>query len=440
MNKKGEEYYNEVKERVSKIFDQNTLEYAFFDFWKLACLMKSKSYEQPYKYEDSSKDFVDKYREQITNMRNDFINNLEIYVDRCIKMLEKNKCKVYYAKTNEEAHKIFLTELGDNTILYKSKSVEAKDIGILEFLEKNNIQVKETDLGDVLVQLFDYKLPTYQVGPGIHFLENDIVSKIKEIYNAEVNPTAKDIVEFFRSTYRRELLNDVKVSLTSANAIAADDGSIVLLENEGNISLISRATEKHICLVGITKIVPTCIDALLVTKLIERKNTADLAYISFIYGPSGTSDIRGTAVKGMYGAKEVVVILVDDWRTRAIKENLLYKEFVRCIGCKTCNFICTASRAFGNTFASKYGLGTIGVIRDYIHNGIEAAVKDGLFLCTGCRNCADWCPASIDLGEIMLNMKKEAIKKGLSPPPLENYRQKIIKEKDPYFYQKYNGD
>ncbi len=432
MSDKGKELYEEVKERVSKIYDESTLEYAFSDIWKLACMMKSKQYEQAYKYEDSSKEFVDKYRDQITAMRNDFVENIDSYVEKCIKMLEKNKCKVYYAKTNEEAHEIFLKELGDNKVLYKSKSTEAKDIGLLDVLEKNNIQVKETDLGDVMVQMFDYKLPTYQVGPGIHFMEKDIAVKIKEVYGADVNPKAQDIVNFFRATYRKELLNEVKVSLTSANAIAADEGSIVLLENEGNISIITRATDKHICLVGITKIVPTFIDALLVTKLIERKNTADLAYISFIYGPSGTSDVRGTAVKGMYGAKEVVVILVDDWRTKAAKENLLYKEFVNCIGCKTCNFICTASRAFGNTFASKYGLGAIAIIRDYIHNGIEAAVKDGLFLCTGCENCANWCPASINLGEIMKDLKKEATEKGLCPPSLEEYREKIKKEKNPF--------
>ncbi len=432
MNDKGKDCYDEVKVRINKINNQSTQEFAFADIWQLACFMKSKSYEQVYKYTDSSKQFVDKYRDQITEMRNDFINNIDQYVEKCIKMLEKNRCKVYYAKTNEEAHEIFLKELGDNKVIYKSKSAEAKDIGILEVLERNNIEVKETDLGDVLVQLFDYKLPTYQVGPGIHFKERDIVAKIKEKYGVEVKPLPQDIVNFFRATFRKELLNNVKVSLTSANAIAADEGSIVLLENEGNISLITRATEKHICLVGISKIVPNFIDALLVTKLIERTNTAELAYISFIYGPSGTSDVRGTAVQGMYGAKEVVVILVDDWRIKAIKEDLPYKEFVRCIGCKTCNFICTASRAFGNTFASKYGLGAIAIIRDYIHNGIEAAVRDGLFLCTGCENCLNWCPASVNLAEIMREMKKEATEKGLAHPPLEDYRQKIKKEKNPF--------
>ena len=91
---------------------------------------------------------------------------------------------------------------------------------------------------------------------------------------------------------------------------------------------MTRATEKHIVAVGITKIVPSIFDAVLITKMIERSNGADLAYISLIYGPSGTSDIQGIPVQGMYGAKEVVVILVDDWRTRAVNENLFLKLII----------------------------------------------------------------------------------------------------------------
>ena len=153
----------------------------------------------------------------------------------------------------------------------------------------------------------------------------------------------------------------------------------MLGENEGNISLLTRATEKHIVVCGIQKIVPTVLDAVLVAKIQSRINNVPFNYINLISGPSSTSDIRGINVLGMYGAKEVVVILVDEWRTKALKENLFYKDYLKCISCRTCNFVCTAARAFGNIFASKYGWGATAILTDYIHNGIEAAVKDGLF-------------------------------------------------------------
>ena len=134
----------------------------------------------------------------------------------------------------------------------------------------------------------------------------------------------------------------------------------------------------------------------------------------------------------MYGAKEVVIILVDDWRMKAAKEDLAYRDMLKCISCKSCDLVCTASRAFGNVYASKYGIGAINIIRDYIHNDIEAAVKDGLFLCTGCENCTNWCPAGVDLAEIMRQLKKEATETGLAPPNLEKYKEKILKDKNPF--------
>ncbi|MFX0030411.1 MAG: LUD domain-containing protein [Candidatus Hermodarchaeota archaeon] len=433
MSNKGKELYEKMKDRIDALYTNGTWENKFGRFWKMACAIKSKQHDLKYLYEDSSREFADMYKEQIIAMREEFVKNMDYYVEKCIKVMrEANNMTVHYAKTNEEAQELFMKEIGDTKVIYKSKSNEAKDIGIMDALKKNNIEIKETDLGDILVQLFDYKLPKFGIGPGGHFTKEEIVAKIKEIHGVELEPSAKVIVEYFRESFRKELLNDVKISLTSANVISAEDGTIVLGENEGNISLLTRATEKHIVLCGITKIVPTIIDAILVAKIQTRINNVSFNYISLISGPSATADIQGEKVLGMYGAKEVVVILVDDWRKRASEEELLYKEFLKCIGCRTCNYVCTASRAFGNIYASKYGLGADGIIRDYIHNGIEAAVKDGLFLCTGCENCYHWCPVSINLGEIIKSIKKEATKSGLCPPALKEYQEKIIMEKNPF--------
>ena len=433
MSEKGKKIYNKVKDRLEELRDEESPYSKFGDIWKLGCSAKYKAYDLRYLYEDTSREFVDRYREQIIQMREDFVENIEEYIEKCMKRMEKtNHFKVYYAKTNKEAQKVFMEELGDNKILYKSKSLEAKDAGIVEVLKKNDITIKETDLGDVFCQLMDYKFPSFTLGPGVQFTVDEIVTKIEEKYNIEVEPTAQGIVDYYRRTYRPELLNNVKVSLTSANTISADDGSIVLVENEGNISIITRATEKHIVVAGIHKIVPTVFDALLCAKIQEKIITLDGAYISLISAPSNTSDVQGVRVFGMYGAKEVVVILVDDWRTKAAKEILFYKDILKCISCKSCDLICTASRAFGNVFASNYGIGAVNILRDYIHNGIEAAVEDGLFLCTGCENCTNWCPAGVNLAEIMKSMKKEATEMGLCPPLLKQHQQKILKDKNPF--------
>lgn len=433
MTEKGKEIYEELKQKIKKLDEEDSPEKKFADFWKLACLAKFRSYDLQFLYDDTTREYVDKYRNRLTEMREECIENMDDLVKQCMEVMERtNHFKVHYAKSNEEAQKIFMEEIGEAKKIYKSKSNEAKDIGILKTLKENNIEIKETDLGDLLVDLFDYDLPSYQLGPGAHFEEDEIAPKIKEKFGVDLEPTAEAVVDYFRNTYRNELLNEVSVSLTSANAISAEEGTIVLGENEGNISLLTRATDKHIVVVGITKIVPTIFDALLVTKIQERINYVSFAYISLISGASNTSDIHGKRVNGMYGAKEVVVIFVDDWRTKAAKENLFYKDFLKCISCKSCNFVCTASKAFGNIYASEYGLGGPMILRDYIHHGVEAAVRDGLFLCTDCQNCANWCPVGINLGEMLRQIKKEADKKGLAPPILDEYKKKILNQKNPF--------
>ncbi|GAH00584.1 unnamed protein product, partial [marine sediment metagenome] len=120
MNKKGKDLYDEVKEKIEQLNDKDSVYSKFGDIWKIASLGKYRSFDLRYLYEDTSREFVEEHKEQLTKMREDFIENIEEYVEKCINVMRKtNKFKVYYAKTNEEAQNIFMEELGDNKTLYK---------------------------------------------------------------------------------------------------------------------------------------------------------------------------------------------------------------------------------------------------------------------------------------------------------------------------------
>jgi len=160
VNESGKGLYEKVKKKIEVSQEEGTLEKQFGDFWKFACVIKTRQHDLRYLYDDTSREFVDKNRDKLIEMREDFVDNIESYVEQCINIMRKKNFIVHYAKTNEEAQKIFMEELGDNRIIYKSKSNQAKDIGIIDVLKKNEIIIKETDLGDVLVQLFEYKLPS----------------------------------------------------------------------------------------------------------------------------------------------------------------------------------------------------------------------------------------------------------------------------------------
>lgn len=61
------------------------------------------------------------------------------------------------AQTNEEVQQLFLQEMGDERTLYKLKSADAKEMGILDACKKKGLDIFETDLGDVLVQFIFFR-------------------------------------------------------------------------------------------------------------------------------------------------------------------------------------------------------------------------------------------------------------------------------------------
>ena len=123
MSDKGKELYEEVKDRINTLESEGTWEHKFGRFWKMACAIQYRRNDLRYLYEDSSREFIDKYKDQFLTMRDEFVENMDYYVEMCIKVMrEVNNMTVYLAKTNEEAQDIFMKEIGDAKVIYKSKS------------------------------------------------------------------------------------------------------------------------------------------------------------------------------------------------------------------------------------------------------------------------------------------------------------------------------
>ncbi len=111
MNESGKGLYEKVKKKIEVSQEEGTLEKQFGDFWKFACVIKTRQHDLRYLYDDTSREFVDKYRDKLIEMREDFVDNIESYVEQCINIMRKKNFIVHYAKTNEEAQKIFMEEL-----------------------------------------------------------------------------------------------------------------------------------------------------------------------------------------------------------------------------------------------------------------------------------------------------------------------------------------
>ena len=101
MSEKGKDLYEKVKNNINTLQTEGTLEKQFGDFWKFACTIKTRQHDMRYLYNDTSREFVDKYRDRLIKMREDFVDNMQEYVQSCINIMQKNNIKVFYAKNNE---------------------------------------------------------------------------------------------------------------------------------------------------------------------------------------------------------------------------------------------------------------------------------------------------------------------------------------------------
>ncbi len=348
----------------------------------------------------------EKFRDDFRKMKEEIFHDIKNLRSRAVANLEKNGIKVFEAKDAAEAAKI-LGELvvADKTVV-KAKTSAADEIGIDEVLKEKLVS---TDLGDFIMSISGAR-DMHPVFPSYHLSPKQISEIIKNKFGVEVSPDAKSIAAFARK-YLREKMTAATAGVTGANVITAD-GRIVVLENEGNISLVSRLPDKHIIISGWEKIVPTVEDAMKVVRAAALWGTGQdwPVYVSVISGPSKTADIQNELVVGAQGAKEVDLILLDNGREKLLEDG--FKELLYCVNCGACLNFCPAYHALGTKYGDKY-LGSKGIILSAFMVELLRAKEAGLYSCTSCSACQENCPAKIDLPALVKKVRSKLNAAGL---------------------------
>lgn len=349
-------------------------------------------------------------QEKLRKIKEDSINKIFDLKKRTIENLEKNGIKVIEAVDAKEANKKIKEIIGKEKLVIKSKSNTANEINLNEELKGK--EIVETDLGDFIVQLFEGE-DLHPVLPALNYTPKEISQKIKSKFKKNVKPTPEAIAQFAREHLRKKILK-AKVGITGANVISSE-GSIFILENEGNISLTSRIPEKHIILSSFDKIVSSREDAFEIIRAAGIFGTGQEypVYVSVISGPSKTADIQNKLVTGAQGAKEVYLILLDNKRTEIL--NSEFKEILYCINCGACLNFCPVYHQIFSKYGSKSFTGSKGVIGSYFRDSKEEVYKNGAFFCTTCKQCSENCPMKIDLPEMMRKVRENLIKEGIEP-------------------------
>ncbi len=211
---------------------------------------------------------IKRLEKRVKDIKRQSIDNKEELIDLAIDSFKRNGIDVEYAKTKDNALNIIynLLDSVDSKVIARSKSNTLGEIELKSNLASRGYDVVEIDLRDRILQLKKHdNKPVHPTGPASHLNVGEIASIVNESMKTNVSKVACELMEVIRADVLKRL-DESNYRYSGANVIAAEEGSIVLVHNEGNISLVSLK-DLHIIVAGIDKFVPTLEDAISVVKL-----------------------------------------------------------------------------------------------------------------------------------------------------------------------------
>lgn len=342
----------------------------------------------------------DLMREKANKIKAHTIEHLYDYLTIFENNALKNGFKVIWAKNSEDAcNSIFqIINNKNGKRIVKSKSMTSEEIGLNHFLEKNKIEVIETDLGEYIIQLAK-EPPSHIIVPAIHKSKEEIGKLFSEKFSVEYTSDPTKLTKIARSILREKFLN-ADIGISGVNFAIAETGSIVIIENEGNGRLSNSSPKTHIAIMGMEKVIPSLLDFDVFIKLLPASATGQkiTSYISMI-------NSIGNASKAL--PEDIYIIILDNGRSELIS-NEKYKSALYCIRCGSCMNICPIYNKIGGQAYGTVYPGPIGSVLtpNYLNKKIA---KNLPYASTLCGSCTEICPVKIDLHHKLLHLRNDIV-------------------------------
>ncbi|MFC4552917.1 lactate utilization protein B, partial [Halorussus sp. GCM10023401] len=345
-------------------------------------------------------------KDEARAIKEDAIERLPELIERVRESVEANGGTVYLAEDAADANR-YVREVvrdADAETVVKSKSMTTEELEVNDALAEAGAEVWETDLGEFVLQVAD-EAPSHIVAPAIHRSEADIATLFEEVFGPEEPlETADDLTRFARE-FLAEKIREADVGMTGANFVAADTGTLTLVTSEGNARKSVAATDTHVAVAGVEKLLPTFEDVAPFVELIGRSGTGQsiTSYVTFLTPPGDapTMEFEGEETEaasevGGENDREFHLVLVDNGRT-AMREDDQLRETLYCIRCSAClNSCANFQHVGGHGFGGETYSGGIATGWEAGVHGLDSAAEFNDF-CTGCTRCVNQCPVKIDV-------------------------------------------
>ena len=329
------------------------------------------------------------------------VDHLKELCDLFQKNAEAKGAKVFRSNDPAKVREYILQVARDNNVrtVVKSKSMASEEIHLNSYLEKAGLQVKETDLGEWIIQLAG-QTPSHMVMPAIHMTKEEVSDLFSKEVDERLSTDIPRLVKVARDELRGKFL-EADMGISGANIAVAETGSILTVTNEGNARLVTTLPKVHVAIIGIEKIVATFADIAPILKALPRSATAQMltSYVTIITGQTPNTD---------GSRKELHIVLMDNKRSEMAADPM-FKEALQCIRCASCLNICPIFRLVGGHVFGKVYTGGIGTILTAWHDNLKSS-EDIQGLCIQCGACKDVCPSKIDIPGLILEIRRRLVK------------------------------
>lgn len=341
--------------------------------------------------------------EEVREIKERSVERIEELAERASKAIKANRGEAFIAKTPKEALDIINQLIGKGKLVVKGKSMTGEEIELRRHLEEEGNEVYETDLGEFIIQKLGLR-PMHILSPAIHVPKEDVAALLTHLTGEEILPDISNEVARVRSILREKYFQ-ADVGISGANVVAADTGTLFLIENEGNIRLSTGLPPVHIALVGMEKLVPSLQGAWKVAEVTWRyANYPVPSYMSLISGPSKTGDIEKVTTYGAHGPREFYVIFLDGGRIELAKHEL-FRQALYCLRCGGCLYECPVFALTAGYFGDKYFAGVGAVWTAFITGDLNRAFPLA-YTCLGCGRCWERCPVKIDVPSMIVELRR----------------------------------
>ncbi len=325
------------------------------------------------------------------------VSNLAHYLEEFERHATENGAVVHWARDAAEHNDIVLGILRERGAcrLAKSKSMLTEECRLNAFLERNGVDVVETDLGERIVQLAG-EAPSHIVMPAIHRKKEEVAALFHRTLGAREDPDPAYLTEAARQHLRGALVA-ADAAITGVNFAVAETGAFVVCTNEGNADLGAHLAPLHIACMGLDKVIPRTEHLGVFLRLLARSATGQpiTAYTSHFATPRPGAELH--------------VVIVDNGRTEQLGRPD-FRESLHCIRCGACLNTCPVYRRSGG---HSYGVTVAGPIGAILAPGLDLAAHASLpFASTLCGSCADVCPVKIDIPRQLYRWRQLAVAEG----------------------------